>query len=120
MTSTKTSTTAVAVDPATHRVQPAYFTGLPELAHWHARAACGDEPAEAFFLSGRLSERQMVRVERARRICASCPVIAECLDRAETMPEPFGIWGGTTPRERGWNAWGKRVPSHRAPRSASL
>lgn len=35
---------------------------------------------------------------RARAICATCPVRAECA--AEGMSESHGMWGGLAPRER--------------------
>lgn len=37
---------------------------------------------------------------RARRICALCPVREECLVHALTEPEHHGMWGGLTPTER--------------------
>ncbi len=36
----------------------------------------------------------------ARAICARCPVRAECLQYALERGEMFGIWGGTSERER--------------------
>ena len=44
-------------------------------------------------------------IARAKRICAACPVRAECLEYALSGADTWrgittGIWGGTTPRER--------------------
>jgi hypothetical protein len=36
----------------------------------------------------------------ALAICAACPVRSDCLDHALRTPEMFGVWGGTTQRER--------------------
>lgn len=36
----------------------------------------------------------------AKRICASCPVRNLCRDWALTNSERFGIWGGTSEKER--------------------
>lgn len=36
----------------------------------------------------------------AKRICGQCPVRAICLQYALDTEEDFGIWGGTTPRQR--------------------
>lgn len=36
----------------------------------------------------------------ARKICARCEVRQECLDYALSKPEPAGIWGGKSARER--------------------
>jgi WhiB family redox-sensing transcriptional regulator len=48
-------------------------------------------------------ERKSERAERERRakeICATCPVIEECLDYALTIREPHGVWGGLNESER--------------------
>lgn len=37
----------------------------------------------------------------AKAICGSCLVVAECLDYALDDPGLVGVWGGTSPRERG-------------------
>lgn len=37
-------------------------------------------------------------VDRAKRICASCPVRRTCLENG--MSEEWGIWGGYTKPER--------------------
>jgi WhiB family redox-sensing transcriptional regulator len=36
----------------------------------------------------------------ARRICAVCPVRAECLEFALANKEAHGVWGGMSPAER--------------------
>lgn len=41
-----------------------------------------------------------VHYERARAVCAVCPVRAECVGFAQACSEPFGMWGGLSPNER--------------------
>ena len=41
----------------------------------------------------------IVEINQAREICASCPLMATCLDYA-TFAEEFGVWGATTAGER--------------------
>ena len=36
----------------------------------------------------------------ARQLCRRCPVKSECLDFAMATNESFGVWGGTSERER--------------------
>ncbi|MGB6163426.1 MAG: WhiB family transcriptional regulator [Pseudonocardiaceae bacterium] len=35
-----------------------------------------------------------VELERAKQLCAGCPIRAACLDSALTRREPWGVWGG--------------------------
>lgn len=44
------------------------------------------------------SDRSVVSL--AKRICSSCVVKKDCLEYALENKEVFGIYGGTTPRER--------------------
>lgn len=45
----------------------------------------------------------------ALAVCSSCPVRTTCLDHALTAPERFGVWGGTTAEQRGWDNHGNRL-----------
>lgn len=61
---------------------------------WHDDAACATADPDLFFpTSG-------VAVLEAKLYCAVCPVIARCLDKALNSPDTYGVWGGTTDRER--------------------
>ena len=33
-------------------------------------------------------------LERAKRLCADCPIRRQCLDAALEREEPWGVWGG--------------------------
>ncbi len=61
---------------------------------WMLDARCLDADPEAFFPEKGGSTRE------AKRICAGCPVRAECLEYALEHDERFGIWGGLSERER--------------------
>lgn len=63
---------------------------------WRAQGACTKVDPEIFFPS------RSGNAKAARRVCAACPVKAECLEWALTHPRPteFGIWGGTSERQR--------------------
>lgn len=76
---------------------------------WRERAKCASseeiyeldstlvhDKAEVFFpLPG---ERE--KAERAKGICAHCPVAAQCLEEALRLGLDDGIWGGLAPEER--------------------
>ena len=71
------------------------------MAAW-GDAACKGSEAEVFFEPRNYST--------AVAICEGCPLLSEC--RAEYVDEPHGVWGGTTPADRGYreHASGRRVP----------
>lgn len=41
-------------------------------------------------------------VQVAKNLCAECPIRAQCLNVAMLTKEGYGIWGGLTPKERGY------------------
>lgn len=61
---------------------------------WQADALCAQTDPEAFFPEKGGSTRE------AKKICALCPVRAQCLEYALKNDERFGIWGGLSERER--------------------
>jgi len=69
--------------PSDHRTPP-----------WMLRARCREAKSGEFFPS------DGVGVERARRVCAECPVTTECLEYALTYRIEHGVWGGCSERER--------------------
>lgn len=74
---------------------------------WQELAACKDTSIELWFAAdnpggprrGRGLPGEVVRVTRARAVCAACPVAAQCLDYA-LEKEVYGVWGGTTEADR--------------------
>jgi WhiB family redox-sensing transcriptional regulator len=69
---------------------------------WRERAACLAFPSILFFGvdDNETPVERRGREERAKEICAICPVRKECLDYALATKEPYGIWGGLTEVER--------------------
>jgi len=67
---------------------------LPEPPDWVGDALCAQIAPEVFFPDEGGSTRE------AKKICAACPVRAQCLEYALTNGERFGIWGGLSERER--------------------
>lgn len=61
---------------------------------WMKRAQCvGESPAVFFPSDG-------VGVLRAQKICATCPVIEDCLEYALANHISHGVWGGASERQR--------------------
>jgi len=67
---------------------------------WQNRGACRGTDAELFFgPDGERIREKEARENRARAICASCPVLAACREHALSAPEKFGIWAGMDEQE---------------------
>ena len=66
---------------------------------WPARAACRHGDPELFF-PVTMRGPPLGQLARARQVCGSCPVRAECLQYALETGEDFGVWGGASEQER--------------------
>jgi WhiB family redox-sensing transcriptional regulator len=69
---------------------------------WRVGALCRGDVAAFFFAPNHMErkEEKDSREERARAICARCPVQELCLDHALSVGEPHGIWGGLNELQR--------------------
>ena len=63
----------------------------PTRESWWALAACADGTGD---LTGLFFSEELQDIAAAKRICAECPVMAECLEGALDRREPWGVWGG--------------------------
>lgn len=61
---------------------------------WQHKARCLTADPDIFHVEKGGSTRP------AKRVCAECPVTAECLDYALKNDERFGVWGGMSEKER--------------------
>ncbi|NAZ87646.1 WhiB family transcriptional regulator [Kineococcus sp. T90] len=60
----------------------------PRTAPAAAPVPCRTAPADLFFAD----EQDLV--QRAKELCAACPLLAACLAGALERREPAGVWGG--------------------------
>lgn len=76
---------------------------------WQESAACKSMGTKLFY------EERGHSVDVAKAICASCPVIEDCLDFAlqGSSYGDAGVWGGTTPEERRLIRRQRRIPPKR-------
>jgi WhiB family redox-sensing transcriptional regulator len=68
---------------------------------WQLRGSCRGADSNLFFHTD--NERGSARERReskAKAICQTCPVLAQCRKHAMTVQEPYGIWGGLGEIER--------------------
>lgn len=82
------------------------MTTYPPHAHsdywsWQLAASCRGEDPSLFFQPDReRAAARDARHEKARAICARCPVALDCRRHSIRYPELFGIWGGLSELER--------------------
>jgi WhiB family transcriptional regulator, redox-sensing transcriptional regulator len=63
---------------------------------WMSEAACQGVDPDLFF-----PERgENTDNSEAKAVCRKCPVREDCLEHALVNHEHYGIWGGTSERER--------------------
>jgi WhiB family redox-sensing transcriptional regulator len=82
---------------------PRYRSIISLMPEWHTRAACRTTSKSVFFGSSTPEERPaytLTSIRKARAICEMCPVFNECLYQALTNREDYGLWAGTTMRQR--------------------
>jgi len=93
-------TTGISRDPASHGgdLRPVPAAGY-ERASWRQSAACRQADPELFFPIGPAGIA-VAEIQRAKTICASCPVRRPCLTFALATRQEFGIWGGYDENER--------------------
>ena len=64
-------------------------------------AACRGQDTSNFYPPENERGPSRARRERqAKAVCASCPVIENCLRWALAAREPYGVWGGLSVDER--------------------
>jgi WhiB family transcriptional regulator, redox-sensing transcriptional regulator len=63
------------------------------------QAACRHHDPELFFPVSAVGPGRE-QTESAKRVCRTCPVLAECLDWALATAIPFGVVGGLSEAER--------------------
>jgi WhiB family redox-sensing transcriptional regulator len=64
---------------------------------WQDKAACRGMDVLLFFgPDGEPRPEREIREAKAKEVCASCPVQAQCLDYALGNSTMHGIWGGLT------------------------
>ena len=69
---------------------------------WQRGARCRGDAGRDFYppFSGERKRDRVAREVRAKAVCATCPVRAQCLDHAVSVGERYGVWGGLTADER--------------------
>jgi WhiB family redox-sensing transcriptional regulator len=69
---------------------------------WREEAACR-YPADGLDADDWFNDKRWTPevTQRAQAVCSECPVREACLAYALDTRQPYGVWGGHTPAERG-------------------
>jgi WhiB family redox-sensing transcriptional regulator len=82
-------------------IRPTALRPIAAAWQWQESAACRGADSALFYApEGEYAFARLQREERARQLCAGCPVREECAEFALATGERHGVWGGTTQRER--------------------
>ena len=65
-----------------------------DIKSWSQKALCKDLDTNHFFPKRGEATRPI------KLVCGACPVVKPCLEYAMKNGEKFGVWGGTSERER--------------------
>ena len=82
------------------------------MTDWRTHAACADSDPNDWVWINSNKIKDARKAAPLKRICATCPVAAQCLDYALDNRIDHGVWGGTSERQRRRMLKGRRTPSH--------
>ena len=72
-----------------------------DIWEWQLHGLCRGVDSSVFFHpDGERGRARLQRERRAKEMCRTCPVMAQCRAHALDVGEPYGIWGGLSETER--------------------
>ena len=73
-----------------------------KISTWQYDALCRQHSSNLFFPPATFEKKEdrEKREAKAKAVCSGCPVKIECLEEANEISEPFGVWGGMNEVER--------------------
>lgn len=78
-----------------------YLKPIIDNWEWQFQGACNGVDTNDFYLDEKMRNPSKGRREQAAiAICNTCPVKAKCLEHALSVPEFYGVWGGSTEEQR--------------------
>ncbi len=66
---------------------------------WRQHALCREEDPDLFFPVG-TGGPALAQAEDAKSVCRRCPVMQRCLRWAMESGQEYGVWGGTSEKDR--------------------
>lgn len=95
------------------RPHPKHIHGRPQ-PEWFVNAACRETDVDSADFHPEDRPNRDTAIERAKNVCASCPVSPLCHEYGDAVSPAFGIFGGLTATERK-----RRIERSRQARSAA-
>lgn len=84
--------------------EPLRYRSLKALwPEWHRYANCLGVDVRDYFGASSHTDRPaytMAEIKKAQSLCRQCPVFRECLQHALDFHEEYGVWAGTTRKQR--------------------
>ena len=73
-----------------------------KVSTWQYDALCRQHSSNLFFPPATFEKKEdrEKREAKAKAVRSGCPVKFECLEEANEISEPFGVWGGLNEVER--------------------
>ena len=73
-----------------------------KVSNWQYDSLCRQHSSNLFFppATFEINEDRDKRAAKEKAVCSGCPVKFECLEEANEISEPFGVWGGLNEVER--------------------
>ena len=94
-------TTGISRDPTSNGgISGLVATAGYDRASWRESAACRQAADPELFFPIGSAGIAVTEIQRAKAICAGCPVQQPCLTFALATHQEFGIWGGYDETER--------------------
>lgn len=75
-------------------------TAVDERWSWADRGHCVENPDLFYNNEDEAKGARRLKEQEAKRLCESCPVLAECRRHAMDNRELYGVWGGLSESER--------------------
>ena len=75
----------------------AQLIGTNAIPEWVDDALCAQTDPDAFYPEKGAGKAEH---DKAKHVCAKCPVRSDCLEWAISTDERYGIWGGLSERQR--------------------
>jgi WhiB family transcriptional regulator, redox-sensing transcriptional regulator len=83
------------------RRNPGYIHGRSKnKLDWFVDAVCRADDVDMRWFHPEDFPNRDQAVEKAKNVCAPCPVADLCLEYGNAVSPDFGIWSGLTPTER--------------------